>query len=162
MNDLTAGFGVALLDAALIDASCRLAGQTVPEGVREDLFWQGSYFGAIVPPRPLTRIAVRHTVGLSDPITPEDVAAPLQDGLPESLHEVIRTYKVRWFKIKLSGDVTASLDRLRRIAEVLDYEAGDYEVTIDGNEQFHDMAEVADLVKKIRTRAWLQNLWDRT
>ena len=162
MNNLTAGFGVALLDAALIDASCRLAGKTFHEGLREDLFGQGSYFGAIVPTRPLTRIAVRHTVGLSDPITPEDVPAPLRDGLPESLQEVIRTYKVRWFKIKLSGDVTASLDRLRRIAEVLDHEAGDYEVTIDGNEQFHDMAEVADLAKKIRTRAWLENLWDRT
>jgi hypothetical protein len=162
MNDLTAGFGVALMDAALIDASCRLAGKTFHEGLREDLFGQGSYFGAIIPTRPLTRIAVRHTVGLSDPITPEDVAAPLNDGLPESLQDVIRTYKVRWFKIKLSGDVTGSLDRLRRIAEVLDTEAGEYEVTIDGNEQFHDMAEVADLAKKIRTRAWLQNLWDRT
>lgn len=162
MNDLTAGFGVALMDAALIDASCRLAGRTFHEGLREDLFGQGSYFGAIVPTRPLTRIAVRHTVGLSDPITPEDVAAPLNDGLPESLQDVIRTYKVRWFKIKLSGDVTGSLDRLRRIAEVLDTEAVDYEVTLDGNEQFHDMAEVADLAKKIRTRAWLQNLWDRT
>jgi len=115
-----------------------------------------------VPVRPLTRIAVRHTVGLSDPITPEDVAVPLNDGLPESLRDVIRTTKVRWFKIKLSGDVTGSLDRLRRIAEVLDQEAEDYEVTLDGNEQFHGMAEVADLVKKIRTRAWLENLWDRT
>src|ERR1043165_8996518 len=28
MNDLTAGFGVALLDAAAIDATCRLAGRT--------------------------------------------------------------------------------------------------------------------------------------
>jgi hypothetical protein len=162
MNDLTAGFGVALMDAALIDASCRLAGRTFHEGLREDLFGQGSYFGAIVPVRPLTRIAVRHTVGLSDPITPEDITAPKNDGLPEALTDVIQTYKVRWFKIKLSGDVTASLDRLRRIAEVLDQFAGDYEVTIDGNEQFHDMEEVAELVKKIRTRAWLHQLWDRT
>src|SRR6185436_14738967 len=67
MNELTAGFGVALLDAALIDASCRLAGRTFHEGLREDLFGLGSFFGAIVPVRPLTRIAVRHTVGLSDP-----------------------------------------------------------------------------------------------
>src|SRR6185503_7425060 len=162
MNDLTAGFGVALLDAALIDASCRLAGRTFHEGLREDLFGQGSYFGAIVPVRPLTRIAVRHTVGLSDPITPEDVPAPRNDGLPESLQDVIRTYRVRWFKIKLSGDITGSLDRLRRIAEVLDAEAGEYEVTLDGNEQFHDMGEVAELVMKIRTRAWLHQLWDRT
>jgi hypothetical protein len=162
MNELTAGFGVALLDAALVDASCRIAGRTFHEGLREDLFGVGSYFGALLPVRPLTRIAVRHTVGLSDPITAQDIAQPLHDGLPEALADVIRTYEVRWFKIKLSGDIPATLDRLRRIAEVLDAQAGHYEVTLDGNEQFHDMSEVAELVKKIRTRAWLHRLWDQT
>src|SRR6185436_9297589 len=67
MNDLTAGFGVALLDAAVVDASCRLAGRTFHQGLKEDLFGIGSFFGAIVPKTPLPRIAVRHTVGLSDP-----------------------------------------------------------------------------------------------
>lgn len=162
MNDLTAGFGVALLDAALIDASCRLGGRTFHQGLREDLFGLGSFFGAIVPEKPLEKIAVRHTVGLSDPISKADLTSRLGDGLPESLEEVVRTTGVRWFKIKLSGDVNGTLDRLRRTAEVLDRDAGDYQVTLDGNEQFHDMKEVAELVRKVRTRAWLQNLWQRT
>ncbi|MBI3854677.1 MAG: mandelate racemase, partial [Planctomycetes bacterium] len=162
MNDLTAGFGVALLDAALIDATCRLAGRSFHQGLKEDLFGLGSFFGAIVPEKPLPRIALRHTVGLSDPITPADISAPLNDGLPEALSDVVRDYRVRWFKIKLSGDANESLDRLRRIAEVLDRDAGDYEATLDGNEQFHDMNEVAELVRKIRGRPWLQNLWRRT
>src|SRR6185436_9237103 len=89
MNDLTAGFGVALLDAAIVDGSCRRAGKTFHQGLKEDLFGLGSFFGAIVPPKPLDRIAVRHTVGLSDPITREDVATPVADGLPESLAEVV-------------------------------------------------------------------------
>jgi hypothetical protein len=162
MNDLTAGFGVALLDAAVVDASCRLAGRTFHQGLKEDLFGLGSLYGAIVPQKPLPTIAVRHTVGLSDPISPPDVASPLGDGLPEALTEVVRTYQPRWFKIKLSGDLNATLDRLRRIAEVLDADAGDYQVTLDGNEQFHDMAEVAELARKIDGRAWLENLWRRT
>jgi hypothetical protein len=162
MNDLTAGFGVALLDAALIDATCRLAGRTFHQGLREDLFGIGSFFGAIIPTAPLARIQVRHTVGLSDPILEADVATRVGDGLPESLEEVVRTYRPRWFKIKLSGDTNASLDRLRVIAEVLDRDSGDYQVTLDGNEQFHTMEEVVELVKKIQGRPWLANLWNRT
>lgn len=162
MNDLTGGFGVALLDAAVLDAACRLAGRTFHQGLREDLFGLGSFLGAVVPKTPLEKISVRHTVGLADPIAAEDVPAPVGDGLPETLVDVVQEYKVRWFKIKLTGDITASLDRLRRIAEVLDAEAGDYQVTLDGNEQFHVMDEVVDLAKKIAGRPWLQNLWQRT
>ncbi|HVE42439.1 MAG TPA: enolase C-terminal domain-like protein, partial [Planctomycetota bacterium] len=99
---------------------------------------------------------------LSDPITDSDASTRTGDALPETLEEVVRTYKPRWFKIKLSGDVNASLERLRRIAEVLDREAGDYQVTLDGNEQFHVMEEVVDLVKKLQAREWLGNLWNRT
>ena len=109
MNDLTAGFGVALLDQAVIDATCRLAGRTFHQGLREDLFG----FGPLaVPPRPLGTILVRHTVGLSDPITRSDVARSVQDGLPEALEDVIRTYGVRWFKVKISGDADGTLERL--------------------------------------------------
>jgi hypothetical protein len=162
MNDLTAGFGVALMDAAIVDAACRRAGRTFHQGLQEDLFGLGSFFGAIVPKAPLPAIQVRHTVGLSDPIDESEARTPVGDGLPETLTQIVREYKVRWFKIKLSGDAEASLERLRRIAQVLDAEAGDYEVTLDGNEQFHDMLEVVELVKKIEAREWLKNLWQRT
>src|SRR5207248_1240578 len=96
------------------------------------------------------------------PISDPDVSSRTGDGLPETLEEVVRQYRPRWFKIKLSGDVNASLDRLGRIAEVLDRDAGDYQVTLDGNEQFHVMEEVVDLVKKLQARAWLGNLMNRT
>jgi hypothetical protein len=162
MNNLTAGFGVALLDAAIIDAVCRQSGRTFHQGLREDLFGLGSFFGAIVPKAPLETIAVRHTVGLSDPIGDSDATARTGDGLPETLEEVVRSYRPRWYKIKLSGDTNDSLERLRRIAEVLDRDAGDYRVTLDGNEQFHVMEEVVELVKKLQARPWLAQLWQRT
>ncbi|MBV8880046.1 MAG: hypothetical protein JO332_08790 [Planctomycetaceae bacterium] len=162
MNDLTAGFGIALLDAAVVDAACRLANRTFHQGLKEDLFGLGPEFAAIVPERPLPRIAVRHTVGLSDPIYGSENTSPVRDGLPETLADVVQVYRPHWFKIKLSGDADASLDRLRKIALVLDRDAGDYEVTLDGNEQFHAMTEVAELARKIEGRPWLRNLWERT
>jgi L-alanine-DL-glutamate epimerase-like enolase superfamily enzyme len=162
MNDLTAGFGVALLDEAVLDAACRLANRTFHQGLKEDLFGLGPELGALVPERPLPGIAVRHTVGLSDPIYGSDVLSPVRDGLPETLADVVRVYRPHWYKIKLSGDADAGLDRLRKIAQVLDRDAGDYEVTLDGNEQFATMEDVARLVKKIEARQWLSNLWERT
>lgn len=162
MNELTAGFGVALLDAAILDAACRTSGRTFHQGLKEDLFGLGSFFGAIVPKTPLPKIQVRHTVGLSDPIDEGEARTAVGDGLPETLTQVVRDYRARWYKIKLSGDGDATLDRLRRIAEVLDADAGDYEVTLDGNEQFHDMEHVVELTRKIAARPWLRNLWERT
>jgi hypothetical protein len=162
MNDLTAGFGVALLDAAIVDAACRRGNRTFHQGLKDDLFGVGSDFGALVPDRPLPRIAVRHTVGLSDPIYGSEVLTPIRDGLPETLAEVVHVYRPHWYKIKLSGDADATLDRLRKIALVLDRDAGEYEVTLDGNEQFPAMAEVAELARKIEGRPWLRNLWERT
>jgi hypothetical protein len=162
MNDLTGGFGVALLDAAVLDAACRLSRRTFHQGLKEDAFGLGQDLAAIVPDRPLPGVAVRHTVGLSDPIYGSEMQHPVDDGLPETLADVVQVYRPHWYKIKLSGDVDASLDRLRKIALVLDRDAGEYEVTLDGNEQFHTMAEVADLVKKIEARHWLSKLWERT
>ena len=159
MNDLTAGFGVALLDAAVVDAVCRLANRTFHQGLREDLFG----FGPVaVADRPLDRIFVRHTVGLSDPIRASDVVARVDDGLPETLEEVVRATRDRYFKVKVAGGGAASLDRLRRIAEVLDREAGDYAVTLDGNEQFHEMGEVAGFAKAIEADPALGGFWKRT
>ena len=155
-NDLSAGFGVALLDAAVVDAACRLAGRPFHAALGEDLFG----FGPLpLPPRPLERIHVRHTVGLADPITAADLREPIGDGLPETLEQVVRAHGVRYFKIKVSGDADASLERLRSIAAVLDRLAGDYRVTLDGNEQFPDAGSAADFLSRA---ADLRSLWSRT
>lgn len=162
MNDLTAGFGVALMDAAVIDASCRLGRRTFHQGLQENLFGMDPAFAGIVPERPLSRIAVRHTIGLADPLYGSEVVHPVKDGLPETLADVVQVYRPHWFKIKLTEDVDASLDRLHKIARVLDRDAGEYEVTIDGNEQFHAMGDVVEFVRKIEGRQWLEQLWERT
>jgi hypothetical protein len=156
LNDLTAGFGVALLDAAAIDALCRATGTTFHGALRDDLLG----FGPLeLPERPLDRVQVRHTVGMADPITAADVREPVGDGLPETLEDVAREYGVRYYKVKVSGDVEGSLDRLRRIAAVL---RGDYQVTLDGNEQFDAMADAAAFVRRVSSEPALREFWAKT
>jgi hypothetical protein len=162
LNGLTAGFGIALIDAALIDGACRHAGISFHAALKSNLLGYGNDFAALVPARPLERIALRHTVGLADPILDGDIADPVNDGLPESLEQVVRHYRARFFKIKISGDAAASRERLRRIASVLDAQAGDYRATLDGNEQFRDMAEFAAFIADAKADPALRGLWERT
>ena len=162
LNDLTAGFGIALVDSALIDAACRHAQVTFHGALKGNVLGYGDAFAALVPARPLDRIAARHTVGLADPILDSDIAEPLNDGLPESLQQVVLRYRTRFFKIKITGDAAASRERLRRIASVLDAQAGDYRTTLDGNEQFHDMAEFAAFIGSAQADPALRSLWERT
>ena len=44
----------------------------------------------------------------------------MNDGLPETLEEVVAAYGHRYFKLKVAGDLAADVARLREIAAVLD------------------------------------------
>ena len=138
-----------------------LRGVPFHEALREDVLGLGSGVAAAIPRQPLERIAVRHTVGLADPITNADATDRLDDGLPETLEEVVREHGVFWFKIKIERDLSATLSRLSRIAAVLDHEAGDYSVTLDANEQFEQMAECRDFVRAAAVERGLARLWPR-
>jgi hypothetical protein len=160
LNGLVASFGLALLERAIIDALGKLEGATVFALVRDnrvgltaqatpDLagFDLGRFLAGL---RPAAAIFVRHTVGLLDALTRGDVAENrLDDGLPESLEEVISAYDHRYFKLKVAGAIEADIDRLCRIAAVLDHIAEPYFVTLDGNEQFEDVGAVIELWRRI-------------
>lgn len=155
LNPLVAGFGAALLDRAILDALGRLRGESVfalvaanRPGLDARLTPDLDGFdldGFLAGLRPAAAIEARHTVGLADPLLRQDVAAPLGDGLPETLIEAIRAYRLRWFKLKLGGEREADLARLDRVAAVLEAEAPGFRVTLDGNEQFADAEAVAAL-----------------
>jgi len=143
------GFGVSLVERALIDAFCRArrlsfaqAVQRNELGIQLDLIHpelQGLAPADLLPAHPQTRLHVRHTVGLADPLTDADIAdaEQLQDGLPQSLAACIRTYGLTHFKLKVAGDPAADLVRLQAIAAVLEAEATPaYQFTLDGNEQY--------------------------
>lgn len=166
---LVAGFGTALLDRAIIDALLRLRGESVFAATRANRFGidaatapdlQGFDIGALLATlRPAPSIAARHTVGLVDPIEAADQPAGsrVDDGLPETLREVVRHYGVDHFKLKVGGDIDADIERLARIAGVID-ELPAYRATLDGNEQYADADAVIALWRRIEATPALQRL----
>jgi hypothetical protein len=169
LNGLVASFGLALMERAMIDALGRLTAAPVFALVREnriglnaatapDLagFDLGKFLSGL---QPAPTIHVRHTVGLVDALTRAETAGRrLDDGLPESLEEVIATYRHRYFKLKVAGNIDADIERLARIAAVLDRSAEPYWSTLDGNEQFAEIGAVAALWRRIGEEPRLQRL----
>jgi Enolase C-terminal domain-like len=105
---------------------------------------------------PAASIAARHTVGLVDVIAGHP--AQVNDGLPESLEEVVATYGNTYFKLKVGGDADADLERLTEIAAVLDGIARPYHVSLDGNEQYDDLEALLDLWRRMQADPRLQRL----
>lgn len=171
LNPLVASYGPALLDRAIIDALgraenlsfARMIAGNLP-GIRAtdltpDLqnFDLGAFLGGLRPGR---SIDLRHTVGLVDPITAGDQKPGecVDDGLPETLEEVVRHTGARYYKLKVGGDVAADLDRLTRIAAVLDRDAGPYRATLDGNEQYDSVEGIAELWRRMGETPALRKL----
>jgi len=152
---LVENYGPALIDRALLDALCRALGVSFYRAVQANLVGAGSFegmdlggfFGTL---RPRASVAARHTVGLVDPITAADQAGRVDDGLPETLEEVVARYGHRYFKLKVAGDARADVERLAAIAAVLDRIASPYRVSLDGNEQYEDMRGVAELWARMK------------
>jgi L-alanine-DL-glutamate epimerase-like enolase superfamily enzyme len=173
LNPLVAGFGPALLDRAVLDALCRLLGVSFYDAMRTNLAgvapaaflaefagFDGDAFLAAL--RPSDGLHARHTVGLVDPITAADqpAGARLDDGLPETLEEVVAAYGHTYFKLKVSGDVDADVARLSAIARVLDRLPQAYHVTLDGNEQYDGVDGVLDLWRALQRTPALRRLAD--
>jgi hypothetical protein len=149
---LLAGFGVSLVERAVLSAFCRW--QETPlhrvlaenrleiqlGEIRDEL--EGVQPRDVLPERPCSSVALRHTVGLGDPLTDEEILAEdrVDDGLPHSLRANIKAYGLKFFKIKLRGDVKQDRDRLVRLAEILSRDVGaDARITVDGNENYRNM-----------------------
>jgi len=175
LNPLVASYGPALLDRAIIDALGKATGQSfatmiaanVPGIAATDLTpdIEASHLARFLADlRPAASIALRHTVGLVDPLTAADRPASerVNDGLPETLEEVVAYYGGRYYKLKVGGNVAADLDRLTRIAAVLDQGAGDYRVTFDGNEQYDDVDGIVELWRKVEEAPALAGMVQRT
>lgn len=169
LNSLVACFGPALIDRALLDALCRTLGVSFFEAVQKNLAgitapgWQADlqafdmeeYVYGLAPRK---EIAARHTVGLLDAITGADLKAPVNDGLPETLEQVVERYGHRWFKLKVGGDLKADVERLAAIAAVLDRLPEGYQASLDGNEQYDSVAGALELWRAIKSDARLKKL----
>nr|WP_163502449.1 mandelate racemase [Halomonas socia] len=167
-NGLVQGFGPALMARAVIDALCHLEQCSFYAAMRHNRVGLGAAhlpadlsgvdidaFLAGLMPR--MRIAVRHTVGLVDPLTPGDIERRLNDGLPECLSEVITRYQPRYYKLKLGGDHASDLARLAAIAAQLEC-LPDYRVTLDGNEQYTSPDAFGELLDRLEAEPKLAGL----
>ena len=162
---LVENYGPALLDRALLDALCRALGVSFYAAVQRNLVGAGTFEGMDLPAyfstlMPQSTIAARHTVGLVDPITAADQKERVNDGLPETLEEVVARYGQRWFKLKVGGDARADVERLSAIAAVLDRIPQPYHASLDGNEQYDDFEGVAALWSRMKAEPRLKRLVD--
>lgn len=171
-ESLVINYGAAVLDRALLDALCRALNVSfatavlanvpgIDASITPDL--EGTdidAFLAALEPRQ-KNIAARHTVGLVDPLTADEIIRCAQYGLPQSLDQVITRYGNTHFKLKLSGDADADIARLGRIAAVLDG-LPEYVVTLDGNEQYADTEALVGLIDALRSTSRLARLAECT
>jgi len=154
---LLAGFGVSLMERAVIDAFCRATGKSFGQAVRENTL--GMMLSDIypelgdaapadfLPPHPLRSVIVRHTVGLADPLADVDVdeAHRVNDGLPQSFEEFIRVQGLTHFKIKLGPDFDENRTRMHRIVEILRDNARSVAFSLDGNENYHSVGPFREM-----------------
>ncbi|WP_169979681.1 enolase C-terminal domain-like protein [Tautonia rosea] len=169
--DLLVGFGVSLVERALMDALARVANLSFGEAVRNDLFaiepgrvapsLAGLRPADWLPATPRSEVFVRHTVGLADPLRVCELRPneEIDDGLPQALETYVERSGIRYLKVKLSANPEADLERLRSIAEVLERHRGaDYRLTLDGNELYEDVCVLRSFVVSLRADTRLRTL----
>jgi hypothetical protein len=161
---LVASFGLALVDRAVIDAIARAEGADVLSLLRSNRLGISDattpdlagfdLAGFLKGLAPKPSIRARHTVGLIDPLTAAEIPAEerLNDGLPQSLEEIIAHYGLTSFKLKVQGKPDLDIARLTAIAAILDRSPAPYEATLDGNEQFPDAEAVAEFWQRLGAR----------
>ena len=166
-NPLLANYGPALVDRAVLDALCRAKQVSFYQAMQANLPGIGAerpefaglgFYRFLQGLRPAATIEARHTVGMVDAITSADLVACVNDGLPETLEEVVERYGHRYFKLKVGGQLQADVERLTAIASVLDRLPQPYFVSLDGNEQYGDAGGVAELMSRIQATPALQRL----
>ena len=171
---LLTGFGTSFVERALLHALCRAHGATLSSALRGGLAGvepgavapelRGAKPANFLPATPPAEVFARHTVGLSDPITAADLAPGerVDDGLPQTLEEVIRDYGQRHFKIKVNGELARDRERLARMARVITAcTGGEFAFSLDGNESFRDVASFRDYFRALRGEPALATLWPR-
>lgn len=150
---LVAGFGVALVERAILDALCRGLGISFHAALREDRLGfepervhrelAGWRLAEGIPSAPARSIRLRHTVGLEDLLG--------EDGTErDTLAADIRRHGVTMFKVKVGGDGPHDRERLLEVATVTAKHAGDEaRFTLDGNEQYCDLRGLAKMLEEV-------------
>ena len=168
---LLANLGVSLMERAALDATCRQQRSSLStvlfqnrlgidlSAIRSHL--TGKRPSDILPSQPRSRVQLRHTIGLGDPLTESEIHVDekLEDDLPQSLTGSIDRYGLRYFKIKLSGRLDADLPRMRFLSKLLRERVGEsMRFTLDGNEQYATMASFKNHWQELNNDASIRGM----
>jgi hypothetical protein len=145
---LAAAYGPAEIDKAILDALLRSAAVNFFDGMATNIAGIGSGLSPdlrdqdiaqfLGSRRRLERVAIRHTVGLDDPVEGAGGVADAKENAG-----------ARYFKLKLDGDPESDAARLIRIGNELAKLPHDYRVTLDANEQYADLATLGALIDRL-------------
>jgi hypothetical protein len=152
---LAAYYGPAQIDKAILDALLRAQGLDVFTGFARNAMGLDARLTPdiddtaisdfLTSRAPASEIAIRHTVGMADPL--------------DALAGIHRDTGCRFFKLKLGGDPAVDAARLAEIAVALS--GIDYRVTLDANEQYASLTNLAELVRRLESDAALTPLTAR-
>ncbi len=157
---LAAAYGPAEIDKAILDALLRSTGVNFFDGMASNIAGVDARLSPDLKDEDVTqflagrqrleRVAVRHTVGLDDPIEGKGgVADPKENA------------GARYFKLKLNGDPDADVARLIRIGRELATLPHDYGVTLDANEQYADLVALGALMGRLDRDAALRPIAEK-
>ncbi|KWV57752.1 hypothetical protein AS156_36680 [Bradyrhizobium macuxiense] len=145
---LAAAFGPAEIDKAILDALLRAAGLGVFDGMAANIAGIDARLTPDLDDAAITRflstrkrfdrVAVRHTVGMDDPIEGAGGVADPKDNAD-----------AHYFKLKLNGDPAHDAARLTRIGKELAGLPYATKITLDANEQYADLAALNALVDRL-------------
>lgn len=159
------------IEAALFDAHGKAAGQSsysllsaehLPLDLAQmtgDDRYAGLRLDQFISSSPVATLPLYHLVGALDPLTQDDLAEPVRDGLPETLGEWITRNELTHLKIKLNGD-DADWDfcRVRAINAVANATADrgastgkPWWFSLDFNERCEDEAYVLGLLDRLES-----------
>ena len=160
-EDLSSALASSLCERAMLDAVARIEETNLFQLVQRDMLGlrldavhpelRGFDLSDSLPKSPRTRFHIRHTVGLADPLTVADVTDETRvgDGLPECLAEYIERDGIRYFKVKVGGQLEEDLAWLARVWRVA-ATARDAVITLDANEAYADLGEFLRFVERLR------------
>jgi len=145
---LAAAYGPAEIDKAILDALLRAAETSFFDGMAGNVagidarlspdLKDADIVQFLSGRKPLSRVAIRHTVGLDDAVDGEGGVADARENAGAN-----------YFKLKLAGDPVADAARLARIGKELDTLGRDTKVTLDANEQYADLAALRMLMDRL-------------
>ena len=170
---LLAHFGTSLVERSIIEATCKHHSQSFSESLLKGSLGfsassihselKGISFNKLLPKQPLSKITARHTIGLGDSLFEKEIPSEekLDDSLPQSLERCIQYYKLRHFKIKISGDLEWDLKRLIDIEKVINNNAKEsFKFSLDGNEQFDSITSFQDYWIKLKKQNRLSRFFE--